>query len=98
MKYLIIEFRDLLLCDHKRSIELAVDAFINRDKKCVPIAYRCLSWDDFYEGKCSKCGDNYQDCAVLFDKSNRNFLRNKNNNSSTSFFIATNDRRPYCGM
>lgn len=84
-----------LYCHHARARRF-FELFIN--DHCQPVAYQCNSYEDFLHGHCWSCGEHGERCflSVYIAEHEAKRMAVLNRDTSKSYFVLSNDRRPLC--
>ena len=89
--------RHMMTCDHSRSVDLLARYLEERNnKECVPMAYRCRSWEDYENGNCFSCGPHGEDCAIVGEP--KAYVRKEHEDTTTRYpyYIKTTANSPLC--
>ena len=92
----ISAIRHMMTCDHSRSVDLLARYLEERNnKECVPMAYRCRSWEEYENGNCSSCGPHGENCAIVGEPK---AIRKDYEDTKTRFpyYIKTTANSPLC--
>lgn len=85
----------MFVCDHYRVIEYFL-ATIPNHYGCQPVGIACESWERFELGKCSDCGFDGSQCAVMgFQADLKQGLIKKH--VPRKYFLYTGSKPPFCG-
>ena len=96
-KGLIPAVRHLMTCDHRRSVDLLARYLEEKSRKeCVPMAYKCRSWEDYENGKCYHCGPGGEDCAVVGEPKANVRKEHEDTNTRYPYYIKTTANSPMC--
>ncbi|XP_067140228.1 pancreatic lipase-related protein 2-like [Centruroides vittatus] len=78
-------------CNHQRAVEFYASTVTQ--KKCLPVGYKCSSWDNFLEGKCTDCGPDGSMCAAMGEKA---YLSKGLGQKNLKLYLKMGKDRPYC--
>lgn len=81
-------------CNHMKAVLYAHG--LVRPKKCVPVAFRCSSYEVFQRGACYDCGADGSRCAPATYDSMDYFKRFANASSPALMYFNTAASEPYC--
>ena len=94
---LIQSIRHMMTCDHRRSVDLLTKYLEEKNSKnCMPLAYRCKSWDEYENGNCYKCGPGGQDCAIVGEPKLNVRKEHEDTNTRYAYYIKTTANSPLC--
>ncbi|GIY64939.1 pancreatic lipase-related protein 2 [Caerostris extrusa] len=79
-------------CNHQRSLDFFHHSINYR--KVVPVGYQCSSWEEFLDGKCSECGKDMKQCAIMGIRADE-YKPYKGKGTQTAFFLQTSGKAPY---
>lgn len=96
-KGLIPAVRHLMTCDHRRSVDLLARYLEEKStKECIPMAYKCRSWEDYENGHCYECGPYLEDCAIVGEPKAKVRKEYEDTNTRYPYYIKTTANSPMC--
>jgi hypothetical protein len=94
---LVMSMRHLMTCDHRRSVDLLARYLEEKStKECLPMAYKCKSWEDYENGKCFECGPNAENCAIVGEPKANVRKEHEDTNTRYPYYIKTTANSPMC--
>ncbi|XP_035233644.1 pancreatic lipase-related protein 2-like isoform X2 [Stegodyphus dumicola] len=86
--------RNFVVCDHYRAIDYFM-ATIPNHYGCQPVGVVCDSWERFIDGKCSDCGVDGSQCAIMGFQADikKELIKTY---PPRKFFLFVSSKPPYC--
>ncbi|KAL1467899.1 hypothetical protein MTO96_005674 [Rhipicephalus appendiculatus] len=82
-----------VVCNHERAVEYFLDSIMERE--CTSLAFACVSFEAFRQGRCSDCGNNGRLCARMGFHADR---WKPTDNTSVQMYLHTMDSAPFCAF
>uniref|UniRef100_A0A131YIZ1 Triacylglycerol lipase n=1 Tax=Rhipicephalus appendiculatus TaxID=34631 RepID=A0A131YIZ1_RHIAP len=82
-----------VVCNHERAVEYFLDSIMERE--CTSLAFACVSFEAFRQGRCSDCGNNGRLCARMGLHADR---WKPTDNTSVQMYLHTMDSAPFCAF
>ncbi|XP_023213030.1 uncharacterized protein LOC111615830 [Centruroides sculpturatus] len=89
--YFNIGSRRFIGCNHQRAVDFFHWSINNNH--CRLVGYKCASWEQFLEGKCTDCAPDGSLCSTMGIRADE---RKTLNETNVKFYLKTSGDSPFC--